>query len=79
MQKLGLSVQGRYSLKGMGELSWATLPAFHQSGRFRAPSLLSTCIISVQASGKTGSCAHINDSVAFQSQEGVHALQIPLQ
>ena len=32
------------SLKGMGELSCATLPAFHQSGRFNAPKWFRICI-----------------------------------
>ena len=31
-------------LKGMGELSWATFPAFHQSGRFKTPTWFRTCV-----------------------------------
>lgn len=59
-QKLRPSSDGEISLKGMGELSWATLPAFHQSGRFRAPSLLRTCGAILQISEKPGSRAHAN-------------------
>ena len=78
-QGLGLNHEGgSISLKGMGELSWATLPAFHQSGRFRAPSLLRTCSKNVQALGLPSSCAHINLSVASQSKESIHALQVLL-